>query len=170
MVDFDETANIDDLVKATDGLLKLAIEGVDSGVRWLRDLSKTRAALEAYVKIYERRYGQIKLFLFSKPMPLKQIFTPIRVVDPKFLQTFGEEKILEQAFLSSGRLFSEYSTSESENGFSVAETTQFLNILGAPGSGKSTFLRRLGLKEIIKSDWSSPEKLDSEHSVPMGLV
>jgi hypothetical protein len=111
-------------------------------------------ALDSYVESYEKRYGFIKVLGMPKPISINDIYTTVQTISTSY--RFKEVSIesLERSF----RDRVHYHESERKSGISIANKHQFLNILGPPGSGKSTFLKRLGLEAFKKS-----HKIDEEY-------
>lgn len=122
--------------------------------RWpdyLRETPGAQAAFDRYLRGYTERYGQVRLLGMSEPIPLKTIYTAVQMVDPSVLKRWKTATELEKAFrTSSSRDFLPKDTSR-KDGLALANETQFLNILGQPGAGKSTFLRRIGLEALLPS-------------------
>jgi len=83
-----------------------------------------------YVRSYEKRYGSIKILTMHKPIPLEDIYTEVI-----FSERSNEGSI--------------YEFDARYIGIKIAKEHQYLTVLGEPGSGKSIFLRRIGL-ELLK--------------------
>ncbi len=108
-----------------------------------------RSAMSAYAARYLDRFGSVKVLGMSEPMPLDRIYTAVRVVPAKFLSMFRDDDEMEESFRNSNRKQEVFhSECDPLDGVEVANQKQLLNILGAPGSGKSTFLRRIGLEAL----------------------
>ena len=97
------------------------------------------------IKIYISRFWDIQ------PVELAKIYTEVRIVPPAFsrLQDPGRAagiRSFTEACLASHDLH----RNEPRSGLDVAndERHQFLSLLGAPGAGKSTFLRYIGLMAL----------------------
>jgi hypothetical protein len=82
-------------------------------------------------------------------VPLHEIYTAVRVVPRDFLSAFVHPDKMEEAFATAGRQQPSFRTGKVEDGIVVANREPFLNLLGAPGAGKSTFLRRLGQEALL---------------------
>ncbi|MGZ0170238.1 MAG: hypothetical protein ACKVHE_11830 [Planctomycetales bacterium] len=79
---------------------------------------------------------------------------------PDYLQSFADPGEMEKRFREGRR----HDQSEPQDGIDIASQTQFLNILGAPGSGKSTFLRRLGQESLlVNSGEQADERLSTKY-------
>lgn len=97
-------------------------------------------ALDRYATNYVRRHGEVKVLNMFSPIPLKEIYTKVRLVHTH--KEFFDEDIenLEKAFR--GRLERYPHTLDVSE---VLSKYNRLNVLGAPGAGKSTLLKRIGL-------------------------
>ncbi len=109
---------------------------------------QVRRALEKYAVKYNERHGQVKLFGAPVPIPLHQIYTEAQIVKPNFLSAFSNPEEMEKDFREGSRQHRAFRTGRTD-AVEVANENQFLNLLGAPGAGKSTFLRKLGQKALI---------------------
>ncbi len=109
---------------------------------------KVREALENYAARYNERHGHLKLFGAHNPIPLHQIYTEAEIVKAEFLSAFADQREMEESFKRGSRQHQAFRT-ERRDAVQVANETQFLNLLGAPGAGKSTFLRKLGQKALM---------------------
>jgi hypothetical protein len=108
-----------------------------------------RTATEKYSSSYSERHGIVHILNMSRPIPLHEIYTAVRVVSREHLGAFVNQDDMERQFRDGGRRLPAYRDDQSEDGIVVANREQFLNLLGAPGSGKSTFLRRLGQEAML---------------------
>jgi hypothetical protein len=111
--------------------------------------NKVRQAMKSYSENYRERHGAIHVLGMSRPIPLHEIYTAVRVVTRDFLGAFVHHDQMEREFRASGRQHSSFDKDKVEDGIDVANREQFLNLLGAPGAGKSTFLRRLGQEAML---------------------
>ncbi len=113
------------------------------------DKHKVLQATKSYAENYRERHGAVHVLGMSKPVPLHEIYTAVRVVPRDFLGAFIHPDKMEEAFKESGRRHISFHKDKVEDGIVVANREQFLNLLGAPGAGKSTFLRRLGQEAML---------------------
>jgi hypothetical protein len=117
------------------------------------DVIKDRLAQVDLWSEYERRYidryGKVKLTLsgMREAVPLEQIYTGVRFLDGLSIGRFESIEALEQGFREKPRQFRQQDCLP-QDGIAVANNHQFLMVLGGPGAGKSTYLRRVGLEAL----------------------
>jgi len=127
--------------KAATSLFELVWGGLKGGAKRLWEETQIRTALSRYSARYRERHGRIKVLGMSEPMPLNRIYTEVRLLPGHSLQRFASAADLEAGFRESRRHGED---TAARDAFTVANEHALLAILGPPGSGKSTFLRRLG--------------------------
>jgi NACHT domain len=111
---------------------------------------KIEKAMASYAERYNQRHGQINVLGMGHPIFLKDIYTEVNVVSGDFLRRFMSIEEMAAVFDQEGeRGFGMHLRSPRQPGISAANRIQFLNILGQPGAGKSTFLRRVGLEALL---------------------
>jgi NACHT domain len=145
--------------KACEKLGELAMQTAWSGSsNWLGKISlgdgihqQTLIAMQQYVKIYAERYGQLKVLGMRQAVPLEQIYTNVQFLGQDGLQLFESLDTLETNYRNARRRRFQWEKSSQQDGLAVANQQQFLMVLGQPGAGKSTFLRRMGW-EALKVD------------------
>ncbi|MEM8569126.1 MAG: NACHT domain-containing protein [Bacteroidota bacterium] len=117
-------------------------------------------ATKEYINKYRRRHGQLNILGMSQPVLLDEIYTSVLILDTKSLEGYESIETLEEIY----RTQQDFRRQDLERrpGINVANKEQFLTVLGAPGSGKSTFLRRIGL-EALKGNTSNYE----HHKIPV---
>lgn len=105
---------------------------------------------ETYTRKYLKRHGQIQVLGMSQAISLDEIYTNVRMLDPETVKCLesvdGLEKVLREAnekgFGTRG--------SAKQKGIEVANDEQYLCVLGGPGIGKTTYLRKIGLEALLK--------------------
>ncbi len=114
-------------------------------------------AFQAYAAKYQSRYGLLKLLGMSQAVQLESVYTPVKFLDKDSLRSFECLESLEKAYRNSKlRRFQTSATlslrgeCENKDGIEVANSNQYLMVLGGPGAGKTTFLRRVGLEALKK--------------------
>jgi hypothetical protein len=110
------------------------------------DEVKVRKALNEYTSNYLLRHGQIKVLGMPKPISVHDIYTDVKIISTRYLSREKEIEELEKTFRISRNVMS---LSERKSGIDVVNETSKLNILGPPGSGKSTFLRKIGMEALL---------------------
>ncbi|MGP1382535.1 MAG: NACHT domain-containing protein [Thainema sp.] len=120
--------------------------------KWDFDLldRELRRASEQYIKNYEKRHGQLKIVCagMDAPVKLDEVYTAVEFLDSSTRRYFRDADSLEDWFRKSGKRSFSYSHSTKQKGIKVANREQYLLVLGGPGVGKSTFLRKVGLEAL----------------------
>jgi predicted NACHT family NTPase len=117
------------------------------------DVIKDRLAQVDLWSEYERRYidryGKVELLLsgMREAVPLKKIYTGIRFLDRLSIGQFASVEALEKGFREKSRRFGQQDRLQ-RDGMAVANEHSLLMLLGGPGAGKSTYLRRVGLEAL----------------------
>jgi len=118
------------------------------------------AACKQYEKRYHQRHGLMKMMpaLMKESILLESVYTAVKLLDEISVNYFRTEQDLEAAFRQSGRRSFQLGTDKRLDGMEIANQKQYLMVLGGPGIGKSTFLKKLGLESL------KPEsKLQQQH-------
>ncbi|MFQ4139302.1 NACHT domain-containing protein [Nodosilinea sp. PGN35] len=112
-----------------------------------------RKALVDYVRRYIDRHGTLKVACvrMDYPVRLDEIYTAVQLLDRwQASQYFADEAALQDQYRERGRRGLNITDTKKKPGLEVANEQQYLMVLGGPGVGKSTFLRKVGL-EALKS-------------------
>jgi len=137
------TGLITDVIKKKGGKL---LEKIDI------DLAQPniKQAAKKYIQAYWKRHGQIKILpgLMKEPMPLDSLYTAVKCLREWDIQRFASIEALEQSYRQSTKRSFQSEQPERQEGTEVARAEQYLMVLGGPGVGKSTFLRKLGLEAL----------------------
>ncbi len=105
-------------------------------------------ASDQYAQNYRERHGIVKVLGMSEPIPLKEVYTTVQFLNENERKSLESVKDLETVFRQANKR-SFYSKERAKRpGLGVANEKQFLMVLGGPGTGKSTFLRRIGLEVL----------------------
>jgi len=111
-----------------------------------RDLIFT--ASNQYVQNYAERHGILKVLGMREPVKLESVYTAVQFLDNKAIRSFDSIENLEQSYRQANiRKFQSQNQGKQE-GIKVANDQQYLMVLGSPGAGKSTFLRKMGLEAL----------------------
>jgi len=120
---------------------------------------KVNKAIKGYVENYVHRHGQIKVLGMPKPISLQSIYINVDVNTTSYLNLYQSLNGLEEDFREKSNRRFHHHTAIRKQGIEIANEEKYLNILGAPGAGKSTFLKRIGLEALLpKSESSNPAK------------
>ncbi len=110
-------------------------------------------ASNTYIENYIRWQCKIKIMpgLMKEPLDLEKIYTTVNLLDDEGRRAFIGLEELEDGYRAQGRRSFGSDEAKRLKGMDVANAKQFLMVLGGPGIGKSTFLRKIGL-EALKKD------------------
>ncbi|MEO1375126.1 MAG: NACHT domain-containing protein [Cyanobacteria bacterium J06635_10] len=103
-------------------------------------------ASHKYIKNYTARHGYLKVLGMREPVALEKVYTNVRFLERWNIRQFESIENLEQAYRQN-RSFQPKDTLDLI-GLEVANGKQYLMVLGGPGVGKSTFLRKMGLEAL----------------------
>ena len=110
------------------------------------DKRQAAKAFKRYADKYQSRYGLLQLLGMPQGIALKSVYTPVRVLNDSSIRQFETIGDLEEIYRKSNQRRFQQGECRPEDGITVADENQYLMVLGNPGGGKSTFLRRLGLE------------------------
>ena len=110
--------------------------------------AKIANAWHTYDEEYKERHGELKAYCtgMQKPIPLDEVYVAVHFQHPASRYRSPED--VEQAFRERVWRHSSSSSDERQDGIQVANAEQYLMLLGPPGVGKSTFLRKVGLEAL----------------------
>ncbi|NCS02200.1 MAG: NACHT domain-containing protein [Microcystis aeruginosa G13-11] len=108
--------------------------------------------LREYTQRYWDRHGMIKVLKMSKPMDLESIYVNVKCLG-NLVRDYYDENLENKYRESKHRRFN-FRDDGKEDGLLWANQKQYLMVLGDPGIGKSTFLRKVGL-EALKGNQGS---------------
>jgi hypothetical protein len=107
-----------------------------------------------YLLRFHQRYGYIQVLGMHEPMALNRVFVDIKFLDSvdaykrKSIQELVEEFKKSKKNIRSLQI----STDEKLNGIDVANVESRLMVVGPPGGGKSTYLRKVGIESLNHSN------------------
>jgi hypothetical protein len=109
-----------------------------------------RKAMVDYVRRYIDRHGTLKVACvrMDYPVRLDEIYTAVQLLDRSALRYFESEDALQTQYRKSGKRGFNVTQAAKKPGLQVANEQQYLMVLGGPGVGKSTFLRKVGLEAL----------------------
>ena len=122
--------------------------------------AKIANACHKYDKNYRERHGQVKVFCaeMREPIPLDDVYVAIQFLDQHTLSRYRSPEEVEQAFRERGERHFDSFSDKRQDGIQVANDKQYLMLLGGPGVGKSTFLRKVGLEALKGKNGSFEHK------------
>ena len=122
---------------------------------WLKEkYQESKNASHDYGKHYKERHGQLKISCLEMqaPISLEQVYVAVRLLDQKNATQYGSLENIETEFREGTNTDSESDSDERQYGMIVANDEQHLMVLGGPGVGKSTFLRKVGLEALKRKN------------------
>lgn len=107
-------------------------------------------ASRKYVQTYRKRHCQLKVLGMREPVDLAQVYTGVKFLDEDDILGFESPQALERQYRQTRfrSCIGRRNDGEKRSGIDVANEKQYLMVLGGPGAGKSTFLRKLGLEAL----------------------
>jgi hypothetical protein len=102
--------------------------------------------LREYTQRYWDRHGMIKVLKMSKPMDLESIYVNVKCLGNLVRDYYDEN--LENKYRESKQRRFNFRDDGKKDGLLLANQKQYLMVLGDPGIGKSTFLRKVGLEAL----------------------
>jgi hypothetical protein len=125
----------------------LLVKGGSSAWTKAEDLTdevrvKVEPVAREYIRRYTDRHGYFKVLGMSQRMSLDEIYTQVSF-NPKYLEAFETGEAYESSYRERKQ-----SEQEPQPGKDVANGNPYLMVLGGPGMGKTTFLRKVGLEAL----------------------
>ncbi|MFB6275844.1 MAG: NACHT domain-containing NTPase [Halothece sp.] len=114
------------------------------------------SAAQKYYQHYQARHGIVKVLTMREPTNLDSIYTSVRVLDRVEIQQFESIEGLEEQYRARkerGLFPQKEDEQEKQRGIEIAQQKQYLTVLGQPGVGKSTFLKKMGLEALQGRYW-----------------
>jgi predicted NACHT family NTPase len=101
-----------------------------------------------YGKRYFKRHGLLKALGMREPVPLESVYTAVQFLDEQAIRSFESIQNLEEAYRQAKKRSFQQQDCQKQEGLKIANQKQYLMVLGQPGAGKSTFLRKIGLEAL----------------------
>ena len=111
---------------------------------------KIANAFHLYNQIYEDRHGKVKVFCVGmrEPISLEDVYVGVQFLDEKNPSKYRSREDLEKAFRERSGEAAASCLYGRQDAIEVANDKKHLMVLGPPGVGKSTFLRKVGLEAL----------------------
>lgn len=101
-----------------------------------------------YAQNYAERHGILKVLGMREPVKLESVYTAVQFLNDDAIRSFTSIEQLEEVYRQGkGRKFDSQDC-QKQPGIEVANKKQYLMVLGGPGAGKSTFLRKMGMEAL----------------------
>ncbi|WP_373528343.1 NACHT domain-containing NTPase [Nostoc sp.] len=105
-------------------------------------------ASEQYIINYHKRHNKLQILGMQHPVDLDSIYIAVQCLQPSDIWRFESIEALQKFFSETGKRGFQLEKADKQEGIEVANQQQYLMVLGAPGAGKSTFLRKIGLEAL----------------------
>jgi hypothetical protein len=123
--------------------------------------AKLDRSCKKYIDSYRHRYGKISVLGMPKPAELENIYTNVQIIKDRNLWKYQSLQDQEQVYRDSSRRSFQSDEHQKQDGISIANKYQYLMILGQPGAGKSTFLKKIGLSALLGKEDRSRHQLQT---------
>ena len=146
-----------------EGLSSLAINILQSGgkgtIKAIKNKSQHISASRKYIQKYQKDHCELKVLGMREPVELSVVYTGVKLLQDEDTFRFESPQALEEAFRETRLRGYSYRHEETEkaSGIVIANEKQYLMVLGGPGAGKSTFLRKIGLEALRTLHYESAE-------------
>ncbi|WP_218081660.1 NACHT domain-containing protein [Anthocerotibacter panamensis] len=111
-------------------------------------MNQVLVASRQYVRNYEKRHGILKVLGMREPIALEAVYVAVQFLHDQDVRRFATLDALEEAYRKNQKRGFQTSEAVKQEGIAVANEKQYLMVLGGPGAGKSTFLRKMGLEAL----------------------
>ena len=105
-----------------------------------------------YIESYAKRHGILKVLGMMEPVWIEGIYTRVQFLGDDGIRQYLSLENLEQAYRETQQRRFQSRECTKQDGLEVADRQPYLMVLGQPGAGKSTFLRRIGLEALKRDD------------------
>ena len=105
-----------------------------------------------YISSYADRHGILKVLGMMEPVWIEDIYTRVQFLGDDSIRQYESLENLEQAYRGTQQRRFQAEKCEKRDGVAVANQQPYLMVLGQPGAGKSTFLRRIGLEALKREE------------------
>jgi hypothetical protein len=143
-----EKIGIGILTKVVPGFLKESWERVKNRHQ------KSKNASHDYGSRYKKRHGQLIVTCvgMEPARSLDDVYVAVQFLDKRRAVTHGLTEDIERGFREREELYFTSTSNDRQEGMRTANDKQYLMVLGGPGVGKSTFLRKVGLEALKEEE------------------
>jgi predicted NACHT family NTPase len=124
--------------------------------------AKLDRACKEYIDSYRHRYGKISVLGMPEPAELENIYTNVQIIEGRNLWNYKSLQDQEQAYRDAAKRRFKSDDCQKQDGISIANKYQYLMVLGQPGAGKSTFLKKIGLAALLGKEDRSRHHLQTK--------
>ena len=101
-----------------------------------------------YAQNYAERHGILKVLGMREPVNLESVYTAVQFLNDDAIRSFTSIEQLEEVYREKKSRKFDSQDCQKQAGIEVANEKQYLMVLGGPGAGKSTFLRKMGMEAL----------------------
>jgi predicted NACHT family NTPase len=114
----------------------------------------SKNAAHDYDTPYKKRHGQLQVFCIGMEAQssVDDVYVVVQFLAKRKATKHNSTEEVGKVFLQKGRGYFTSTPDERQDGMRVANNEQYLMVLGVPGVGKSTFLRKVGLEALKGED------------------
>jgi len=125
--------------------------------RWERFKNRQQNSENAshdYNSPYKKRHGQLQVFCIGMEAQrsVDDVYVVVQFLAKRKATKHNSTEDVGKVFLQKGREYFASTSDERQDGMRIATNEQYLMVLGVPGVGKSTFLRKIGLEALKGED------------------
>lgn len=115
-----------------------------------KEYERSKNASHDYASSYKNRHGKLTATCVGliDSMSLDDIFVDVKFLEQKRESKNGTLEDIENGFRAKSNMIFSSSSDERQDAMRVAYDEKYLIVLGGPGVGKSTFLRKVGLEAL----------------------
>jgi hypothetical protein len=131
-------------------IFKSSLSGVSGFTTWVshkgREYDPLNISAAKYAESFRRRHDLVRILGMDHPIPLRDIYVRVNIY----------EKVASRMNQPPGDLYRSYVTTgfkyrrirQTQDALTAVNTLKKLVVLGAPGAGKTTFLKYVGLRAL----------------------
>ena len=114
----------------------------------------SKNASHDYNNPYTKRHGQLQVFCIGMEAQISvdDVYVVVQFLAKRKATKHNSTEDVGKVFLQKGRGYFTSTSDKRQGGMRIATNEQYLMVLGGPGVGKSTFLRKVGLEALKGED------------------